>query len=81
MRPLLSVRNTGYYFSWQSAKFCKIDGTLWNFNMEVKWENLKCGISQKRLIVERNGQKFGTWGTTVHVYRVFLMPDSLSLGW
>ncbi len=39
--------------------------------------NLKCGISQKRLIVERNGQKVGTQGTTVHVCRVLLMPDSL----
>ena len=29
---------------------------------------LKCGISKKRLIVERNGQKFGTRGTTVDIY-------------
>ncbi len=27
--------------------------------------NLKCGISQKRLIVERNGRKFGTRGTYI----------------
>ena len=43
--------------------------------------NLKCGIFQKRLIIERNGQKFGTWGTTVHICRVLLMPDSLSFVW
>ncbi len=43
--------------------------------------NLKCGISQKRLIVERNGRTFGTRGTTVHICRVLLMPDSLSLVW
>ncbi len=40
--------------------------------------NLKCGISQ---IVERNGQKFGTRSTTVHIGKVLLMPDSLSLVW
>ena len=44
-------------------------------------ENLKCGMSQKRLIVERNGQTFKTRGTTVHIYMVLLMPDSLSLVW
>ncbi len=42
---------------------------------------LKCEISHKRLIVERNGRKFGTRGTTVHIGRVLLMPDSLSLVW
>ena len=31
--------------------------------------NLKCEISQKRLIVEQNGQKFGTRGATVHLFR------------
>ncbi len=43
--------------------------------------NLKCGISPKRLIVERNRRKFGTQGTTVHICRVLLMPDSWSLVW
>ncbi len=43
--------------------------------------NLKCEISQERLIVERNGRKFGTWITTVHVCRAVLMPDTLSLVW
>ena len=45
--------------------------------------NLKCGISQKqkRLIMERNGRKFGTRGTKAHMCRVLLMPDSLSLVW
>ena len=49
--------------------------------MGGQWENLKCGISWKRPIVERNGRKFGTWVPTVHVCRVLLMPDSLSLAW
>ena len=40
--------------------------------------NLKCGISQKRMIVERNGRKFGTRGTAVYICRVLLIPDSLS---
>ncbi len=43
--------------------------------------NLKCGISQKRLIVERNVRKFGPRGTTVYICRILLMPDSLSLVW
>ncbi len=54
---------------------------LWNFNMGVNGKILKCGISWKRLIVERNGWKFGTRGTTVNIYKVHLMPDSLSLVW
>ncbi len=33
------------------------------------------------MIIERNGQNFGTRGTTVHMCRVLLMPDSLSLVW
>ncbi len=43
--------------------------------------NLKCGISQLRLMVERNGLLFGGRHTTVHMCRVLLMPDSLSLVW
>ena len=43
--------------------------------------NLKCGISQKWLIVERNGRKFGTRGSTVHICGVLLMAESLSLVW
>ena len=43
--------------------------------------NLKCGISQKRLIIEQNRRKFGTQGTAVHICTVLLMPDSLSLVW
>ena len=54
---------------------------LWNFNMEVNVKILKCAISQKRLIVERNGRQFGTRSTTVHILRVLLMPNSLSLVW
>ncbi len=40
-----------------------------------------CAISWKRLIVERNGKRFCTRGTTVHIGRALLMPDSLSLVW
>ncbi len=42
---------------------------------------LKCEISQKRLIVEQNGRKFGTRGTTVQICRAVLMPDSACLVW
>ncbi len=41
-----------------------------------RWENLKCGISRERLTVERNGRKFGTRGTTVHICRVFWCPTA-----
>ena len=36
--------------------------------------NLKSGISQKRLIVERSRRKFGTRGTAVHICRVLWCP-------
>ncbi len=51
--------------------------------MGVSGENLKCGISRKMLIIERNGRKFGTQGTTVRtcICRVLLMLDSMSLIW
>ena len=42
--------------------------------------NLKCEISEKRLIVERNVRKFGTLGTTVHIRRVLMMPEYLEFG-
>ncbi len=54
---------------------------LWNFNMGVSGKSKKCGISRRRVIVEWNGQKFATRGSTVHICRVLLMPDSLSLVW
>ncbi len=81
MRPsCLPWRNAGYSFSWQSAKFYKIYGTL-----KLIWESmrkLKCGISRKQLIVERNWQKFGTEGTTVHIFReLWRHVHSLSLIW
>ncbi len=41
----------------------------------------KCEISRKRLIVVRNGRKFGTRCNTVHICRVLLTPDSLNLVW
>ncbi len=46
-----------------------------------QWEKIKCVISQRRLVVERNRRKFGTHGTTVHIWRLLLFPDSLSLVW
>ncbi len=56
---------------------------LWNINIHVgvNGKILKCAISWKRLIVERNGRKIGTRRTTVHIGRVLLMPDSWSLVW
>ena len=54
---------------------------LWNFNMGSQWENLKCGISRKQLIIDQNGRKFGTQGSVVHIWKVLLMPNSFSLVW
>ena len=42
-------------------------------------ENVKGGISRKRMIIEREGRKFRSRGTTVHIQRVLSMPDSLYL--
>ena len=42
--------------------------TLWN-NIS-QWEKLKCVISRKQLIKERNRWKFGTWGTTLHTWKL-----------
>ena len=60
--------------------FLKKCGTLKFYNGS-QWENLKCGISRKRLIVGWSGRRFGTRCPTVHIRRVLLMPDSLSLLW
>ena len=49
--------------------------------MGVNGKIVKCSISWKRLIVEQNRWKFGTRGSTVHICRVLLMPDSLHLVW
>ncbi len=35
----------------------------------------------KTVIVERNGRKFGTRGTTVHICAVLFMPNCFSLVW
>ena len=56
---------------------------LWHFEI-LTWKSVgkcKCAISWKELIVEQNGWKFGTQGTTVHICRVLLMPDSFILVW
>ena len=58
--------------------FKKNDGTL-KFQHGSQRENIKCGISRKRMFLEQNGRKFGTRGTTVHIGRVLLKTDSLSL--
>ena len=42
---------------------------------------LKCGISQKRLIIERNERKFGTQGLMHCTCRVFFMSDYSSSVW
>ena len=61
----------------------KVLKNLWHFEILawVSTGNLKCGISRKWLIIERNGRKFGTRGTTVHICKVLLMCDCLSLFW
>ena len=46
----------------------------------VTWESMAKNITWniwKRLIVEQNGQKFGTRDPTVHIRRVLLMPHSM----
>ncbi len=54
---------------------------LWNFNMAVNGQSLKCAISWKRLIVERNGRIFGTRPTIYYICRVLFMVDPLSSVW
>ena len=53
---------------------------LWHlkFNMEFNGKILKCAISWKRLIVERNGWKFGTRGV---VYCICKVPVLFSSAW
>ena len=53
---------------------------LWNLNLGVNEEILKCAVSWKWLNVEQNGWKFGTRGSTVYICRVLWIPDYLSLG-
>ena len=56
---------------------------LWHFEI-LTWELMgkpKIEIYRKRLIVERNGWKFGTRATTVHICRVPWIHDSLNLVW
>ena len=56
---------------------------LWHFEI-LTLESMgkpKCGVSRTRLTVEGKGQQFGTRGTTGHIWRLLLMPDSLSLVW
>ncbi len=54
---------------------------LWNFNMGVNGQILKCAISWKRLIREGKGWKFGTHTGRKCIYRVLFLSDSLSLIW
>ncbi len=50
---------------------------LWHFEILTceSMGNLKCEISRKWLIIERNRWKSGTQTTTVHICRVLLMLD------
>ena len=81
------MRALGYHGGIQAITFLgsglslKTFVALWNFNIGSQWENVKCGISRKRLIVEQHGRKFGTRGSIVHIWKVLLMPDSFSLVW
>ncbi len=75
----LPWRNTGYYFSWQSASFTKLMALGTSSGSQL--EKPKCGLSRKWLIVERYGQRVGIRDPTVHVCRVLSMADSLSLIW
>ncbi len=74
--------NAGYYFSWA---ICQVLQNFWHFEFLTweSWENLKSGIhvSWKQLIVEWNGRKFGTQGTTAYICRVLLIADSLRMIW
>ncbi len=40
--------------------------------MGSQWENLKCGISRKWLIIEQNRRKFGTYGVLQSTYVGYL---------
>ncbi len=62
---------------------CQNLNILWHFEMltGVNGKKLRCGIYWKQLMIEWNGWQFGTWGTTVHIGMVLLMPDSLILIW
>ncbi len=63
------------------AKKLKI---LWRFEILTygsQWENPKMWNILKMADRGAKGWKFGTQGTTVHICRVFLMRDSLSLVW
>ena len=56
---------------------------LWHFEI-LTWESMgkpKMWLISKTVIIEWNGRKFGTQGTTVHILKVLLVPDSLSLVW
>ncbi len=80
---MINTTVIGEYKIMDILAICQKVKILWHFKI-LTWEamgNLKCGITQKRLIVEQNERKFGTQGTTVHICRVPLMPDSLSLVW
>ncbi len=82
---MINTAVIGEYKVTDISAICQKLKILWHFEILTleSMGNLKCGISRKRLIVERNGRKFGTRCTTVHipVCRELLMPDSLSLVW
>ncbi len=47
----LPWRNTGYYFSWQSIKFCSTLKFYMGVNGKIV-SRLECAVSSKRLTVE-----------------------------
>ena len=77
------MRTLATMVEYRLLPFLAIGQIWWHFEILI-WESMekqKYGISRKRLIVEWSGQKFGTRGPKVHICRVRLMPDFLSLVW
>ncbi len=76
----------GYHSGIQTVTFVgnrlsvKILWQLWYFKLVVIGKNVKCAVSWKRMIVERTGWKFGTWGLRSSICGVLFMSDSLSSG-
>ncbi len=77
LRTLITIGECRLLLFWAIGQVLQ---NLWYFDF-LTWEsikNLQCGISRKRLIVERNGRKVGTRPTRVHKCRVLLMPNCFS---
>ncbi len=85
--PLMSanfMRTLPTMVEYRLSLFLAIGQVLWHFEIltcESMGKPKMWILSRKWLIVERNGRNFGTRCTTVHICRILLMPDSLSLIW